>query len=147
MTDKQYLDAISCPRIDPIKQGENVMSGDEVTAGESSTNRKRLEELNLDDTEDDEEEGMLPPGVRRPEVRAQQVRIERICRVICTKPQHQQNALEANMKQKFRGKSDSTFLFPRDPYHLFYKWRLAENRAGRGIDPEDDFPKWMGRPF
>ena len=30
MTDDQWLDAISCPRIDPIRQGQRVMTRNDV---------------------------------------------------------------------------------------------------------------------
>lgn len=37
MTDEQWLDAISCPRIDPINQGKKVMTSQENDSGLSDT--------------------------------------------------------------------------------------------------------------
>lgn len=35
MTDEQWLDAISCPRIDPINQGQRVMTRNGVNSDSS----------------------------------------------------------------------------------------------------------------
>lgn len=37
MTDEQWLDAISCPRIDPINQGKMVMTSQDADSESSDT--------------------------------------------------------------------------------------------------------------
>lgn len=37
MTDEQWLDAISCPRIDPINQGKMVMTSQDTDSESSDT--------------------------------------------------------------------------------------------------------------
>lgn len=139
MNDEQYLDAISCPRHDLAKQGEKVLAGDEPSTARSEPGLGGVEEMDLDDTEDEEDDKdeSLPPGVILPGWR-QYGRIEMLCRSICIKREEKQAVSETLLKQKLQGRADFCFLFPRDPYHLYYKWRLAENRAGRGYPPEVD---------
>lgn len=139
MTDGQYLDAISCPRHDLAKQGEKVLTGDEVSTAGSEAGLGGVEGLNFDDTEDEEDENdeSLPPGVILPGWR-QHGRVEMLCRSICIKREEDQAFCETLLKQKLQGRAEFCFLFPRDPYYLYYKWRLAENRAGRGYPPEED---------
>lgn len=139
MTDEQYLDAISCPRHDLAKQGEKVLGGDEASTAGSEAGLGGVEELNINDTSDDEDDDdeSLTPGVILPSWR-QYGRVEMLCRSICIKREEDQALCETLLKQKLQGRADFCFLFPRDPYHLYYKWRLAENRAGRGYPPEED---------
>lgn len=139
MTDDQYLDAISCPRHDLTRQGENVLAGAESSTAGSEAGIDGVEELNLDDTEDEEVEDdkQPPPGVKMPDFR-QYGRVEMLCRLICIKREKDQAACETVLRQQMRGRADYRFLDPRDPHHSYYKWRLAENRAGRGYPPEDD---------
>jgi len=143
MTNEQYLDAISCPRIDPTKQGENVMTGSHPSTVESNADGDE-EELNLDDTEDDPEDGddelTLPLGVVYPDL-MMQIRVENAVRKICLSPQTKEAAQERILKQKVLTNSKLatwTFLFPGNKDHAYYKWRLSEERAGRGIEPEED---------
>ena len=143
MTEEQYLDAISCPRIDPMKEARKVLVGDEDSA--ISVEDSDQSELDLGDTEDeeDEEEENLPPGVIRPDDVSQQRRIEVMCRIICSKSSgsKKDGAMEAHLRKKTRGQADSRFLDTHNRFYSYFKWRLAENRAGRGYNPEDDLPK------
>ncbi len=141
LTEEQYLDAISCPRIKPTKEAKYVMGGGE-SSSENAEDDSSEEELNLEDTEDEEEEDTekLPPGVIRPEDRQQMVKIEVLCRIICSKPPNQHGAVESHLKKKLQGRADHKFLSPHNQHHRYYVWRLAENRAGRGYAPEDDLP-------
>lgn len=147
MTNEQYLDAISCPRIDPIKQGEKVMPKSEELFAESETESKQDEESNAEtvgevkDDEDDGEWETLPVGaIRPPEFRRERL-LEQICRAICCKPEKEQDMRERRFKQLAVSNpkwATCSFLFPSDRSYIYYKWRLAENRAGRGIPVEYD---------
>lgn len=144
LTEEQYLDAISCPRIIPPKHVKNVM-GDPAEPAHSDEDGDEESELDLEDTEEEEEEEeeveKLPPGVVRPDDHVIQRRIEVLSRVICSKPPKQHGAVEAHLRKKLQGKADHRFLNPHNVHHRYYKWRLAENKAGRSYAPEDDLPK------
>jgi len=139
MTNEKYLDAISCPRHDLAKQGEKVLAGDEASTAGSQAGINGVGDSDLDNTddEDDEDEEAVPPGVILPDWR-QYGRVEMLCRSIGIKHEEHQASCETLLKQKLQGRAEFSFLFPRDPHHLYYKWRLAENRAGRGYPPEED---------
>ena len=149
LTEEQYLDAISAPRIDPAKQAKKALklmaSSGASTVSSTEDEDDEKEELDLDDTDSDEDAGKetesLPPGVVRPTERSLQVRIEIVCRAICSKPVKQHRAVEAHLKKKVQGKPNYRFIDPHNTHHRYYEWRLAENRAGRGYAPEDDLPK------
>lgn len=146
MTNEQYLDAISCPRIDPIKQGQKVMAQAEETLLESGDGDDKVEIM--DDTEDEENEEedeeeyeTLPEGASRPDDCVAERRIERIARAICIHSVKEQAFYEGRVRQKFLDDpkwAKHSFLLPGDRHHIYYKYRIAENRAGRGIDPEHD---------
>lgn len=146
MTNEQYLDAISCPRIDPIKQGQKVMAQVDESLFESEDGDEKIEitddtENEDDDDEDEEEYETLPEGAIRPDDCVAERRIERIARAICIRSVNEQAFYEGQMKQKFLNDpkwAKHSFLLPSDRYHIYYKYRIAENRAGRGIDPEYD---------
>lgn len=145
MTEEQYLDAISCPRHDPAKQGTEGLAGTGRSDAASEAEIDGLdEELNLDDTEDEEDqaEPSLPPGVILPDWQIYG-RTEMVCRAICIKPERDQPASEALLERKMQGRAGYSFLFPGDRHYLYYKWRLAEHRAGRGYPPEEDTPTGM----
>ena len=119
-----------------MKEAKRVLLGDEDVISVEESDQS---ELDLADTEDEEdEEEALPPGVIRPDDARQQRRIEVMCRVICSKPPGKDGAMEAHLRKKTRGQADSRFLDPHNRYYSYFKWRMAENRAGRGYDPEDD---------
>lgn len=65
MTDEQWLDAISCPRIDPTNQGKKVfkmpISDSESSVSDSSDNDNSNENL----SNIGEEEGMEEDGAAR----------------------------------------------------------------------------------
>ena len=146
MTDEQYLDAISCPRVDPIKQGEKVMAQVEETFLESDDGDEKIEIT--DDTEDedfaDEDEAeyeTLPEGAICPNDCVAERRIERIARAICIHSAKEQDFYEGQMRQRLLNDpkwAKHSFLLPSDRHHIYYRYRIAENRAGRGIDPECD---------
>ena len=146
MTNEQYLDAISCPRIDPIRQGQKVLAHVEESFLESGDGDTKIA-IN-DDTEDEdiieeEEEGYetLPEGVIRPADCLGERRIERIARALCIHPVEKQGYYENLIMQKSLNDpkwAKHSFLNPSDRHHIYYKYRIAENRAGRGIDPEYD---------
>ena len=145
MTDEQYLDAVSCPRIDPIKQGQKVMAQAEESFLDSEDGDEKVDltddvEDGNDDDEDDEYES-LPEGAIPPNDCVAERRIERIARAVCIHPAKDQDFFEEQMKQKLTNDpkwAKHSFLLPGDRHHIYYKYRIAENRAGRGIDPEYD---------
>ena len=146
MTNEQYLDAITCPRIDPIKQGQKVMAQVEESFLESGDGQQKIEII--DDTqdedideEDEEEYEILPEGAVCPDDCVAERRIERIARAICIHPVKEEAFYEGHMKQKFLNDpkwAKYSFVLPGDRHHIYYKYRIAENRAGRGIEPEYD---------
>lgn len=146
MTNEQYLDAISCPRIDPIKQGQKVMAQVEENFLESEDGDEKVEIIDDTEDEDSEEEDeeeyeTLPEGAIHPDDCVAERRIERIARAICIYSVKEQAFYEGHMKQKFLNEpkwAKHSFLLPSDRHHIYYKYRIAENRAGRGIDPEYD---------
>ena len=146
MTDEQYLDAISCPRIDPIKQGKKVMAEVQESLFDSEDGDEKVEITDdteqADDLEEVEEEyEILPKGAIPPDDCVAERRIERIARAICIHPVKEQPFYEEQIKQKVTDDAKwakHSFLLPEDPHHTYYRYRIAENRAGRGIDPEYD---------
>ena len=146
MTNEQYLDAISCPRIDPIRQGQKVMAQVEESILGSEDGDENIdltddiEDGNHDDNDEEEYES-LPDGAIPPNDCVAERRIERIARAVCVHPAKEQDFFEEHMKQKVSNDpkwAKHSFLLPDDPHHIYYKYRIAENRAGRGIDPEYD---------
>ena len=146
MTNEQYLDAISCPRIDPIKQGQKVMPQVEEPFLESEDGDERIGVSDDTGDEDNDEEyeeeyETLPEGAIRPDDCVAERRIERIARAICIHSVKEQAFYENQMEEKLRNDpkwAKHSFLLPSDRHHTYYKYRIAENRAGRGIDPEYD---------
>lgn len=99
------------------------------------------EDEDNDDEDDEEEYESLPDGAIRPDDCVAERRIERIARAICIHSVNEQAFYEGHLKQKLL--TDPTgakhsFLLPSDRHHIYYRYRIAENRAGRGIDPEYD---------
>ncbi|KAL9101987.1 MAG: hypothetical protein Q9163_002816 [Psora crenata] len=107
MSNEQFLDSISCPRIDPISQGKRVMRtlGDEEDA--SDTDGASVEEDNEKDAGDsDASQGgrvyeTLPNGAVQPDGIMERD-IERICRIICLEPIHRRDKLEHLFHQNWR---------------------------------------------
>ena len=108
-----------------------------------SENGDRKPEV-IDDTEDEnieEEYETLPEGAIPPEDCVAERRIERIARAICIHSVQEQAFYEDRLKQKSIDDpkwAKHSFLLPGDRHHIYYKYRVAENRAGRGVDPEYD---------
>ena len=94
-----------------------------------------------EDTETGEEVDELPPGIIRPDDTSQQMKVEVICRIICSKPAKQHSNIEVHLRKKLQGRADYRFLNIHNNYHHYYKWRLGEHRAGRGYEPERDLPE------
>ena len=155
MTNEQYLDILSCPRVDPVRQGAKILVADNAstTAGASDT-EKELSSSGIDDgtTEDGVEEGsllesaLLPRGIIRPPTRRGQVRVEAIARRISvavqniphSRKEHVIHSMEVKIKNLFKNNPHYEFILPSDPYNPYYKWRITENRANRGVDPSYD---------
>ena len=152
MTNEQYLDALSCPRIDPVKQGAKIMGNDDasMTTGATGTDVEQSSSEVGDETSEDDgkepdllEDANLAPGIIRPATRRAQARVEAIARrlvIANINLDHAQNnvaigQMEGRMQKLFKDNPEFKFLFPDDPYNPYYKWRIAENRANRGVDP------------
>ena len=124
---------------------EDSTHSKEGEAEEGEAEEEESSEL-FDETEEEEEEEeegaeKLPPGVVRPNDHVLRRRMEIIARAICSKPPKQHGKVENHLKKKLQGRADHRFLDPHNVHNRYYKWRLAENKAGRGYEPEDDLPK------
>lgn len=163
MTNEQYLDVLSCPRIDPVKQGAKIMGNDgaSMTTGATGTDVEQSasgveDEVSEDDGEAPDllDDANLAPSVIRPNTRRAQARVEAIARRLATANMDLKDAqkdlairqMEGRMQKLFNKNPEFKFLFPDDPYNPYYKWRMAENRANRGIDPRFDLTEFGKRP-
>lgn len=120
-----------------------------MTEGQSSTAESKAGEdeeevdfnaLDEDDTDEVDDELDLPDGIIIPDLHMQ-IRVENACRKVCSFSVAQEAREERILRQKVMTKTALaawTFMFPDNNHHAFYKWRLAENRAGRGIETEED---------
>ena len=155
MTNEQYLDTLSCPRIDPVKQGAKIMGNDDasMTTEATGTDVEQSSSGVEDETSGDDgqeadllDDANLAPGLIRPTTRRAQARVEAIARrlvIANMNLDHTQKNLairqmEVKMQKLFENNPEFKFLFPDDPYNPYYKWRIAENRANRGVDPRFD---------
>lgn len=161
MTNEQYLDAISCPRIDPIKQGAKILGGnDAYSTTETEGNDGEKSEVDLGETtdedeaahsgdeetaaDDDEEWEYWPAGAVRPDRIDVQMRMEGACRRLVALGNNDASIArnEAKIRQGFASnptrRAQCSFLWKDDPHHIYYKFRLAQNRAGKGIPESKD---------
>ena len=161
MTNEQYLDAISCPRIDPIKQGAKILGGnDAYSTTETEGNDGEKSEVDLGETtdedeavhsgdeetaaDDDEEWEYWPAGAVRPDRIDVQIRMEGACRRLVALGNNDASIArnEAKIRQGFASnptrRTQYSFLWKDDPHHIYYKFRLAQNRAGKGIPESKD---------
>ena len=150
-SNEQYLDAISCPREDPITQSKNAShslddsessseeesSSPSANAGEGRQDDEasQLNETGAVDAQPTYE--VLPRGAMQPDG-ATERDIERICRLICLSPPLVSGKVEQKLKNRLKEKSRFGFLGPGHKFHSYYKWRLERNRLGDGIAPEYD---------
>lgn len=159
MTNSQYLDAISCPRNDPIAQGKKVMraavSRDDLSSEEETESDDDAEE-SITREEPGTAEYHVPSKTRHnklwkdgveyewvpvgcPVSRKCEMWIERTCRSICLTSKHERRSYEYLIRQKHGRDPQFGFLNPSDFSHNYFKWRLEENEAGRGIPPDYEF--------
>lgn len=161
MTNEQYLEALSCPRIDPVKQGAKIMGNNDASmmAGTTGTDREDSSSGIEDETSDDEwgkpdllDDANLPPSVIRPVTHRAQAHVEAVARRLVsanvnlnyTQINLAIHQMEGRMQKLFENNPDFRFLFPDDPYNPYYKWRIAENKANRGVDPRFDLSETGG---
>ena len=145
MTNEHYLDAISCPRIDPMKQGEGLMTDATRPATENPPENgdedDEVEDLDAEeDTEDGEDEVEIPSGIVIPDIMTQ-IRIENAVRKICTFTKAKQVIQQRIMQKRFASNpvfARWKFLSPENHDYPYFEWRMEENKAGRAIDPEMD---------
>ncbi|KAL9128689.1 MAG: hypothetical protein Q9217_002682 [Psora testacea] len=149
MTDEQYLDAISCPRIDPINQGKKVMRSldddeDSLDTEKSTSDMEDIDEDPADASADDSDasEGgrayeTLPKGVMKPNGIMERD-VERTCRIICMEGKHRRDKLEHLLRNSKAHKPRFNFLDPKNKFHTYFRWRLRCNERGNGIGPEFD---------
>ena len=143
MTREQYLDAISCPRTDPIAEGRMVMQSLEETNADSSDDDEAEQD---DDSEaptlgasDATERGQLYETVPNDLVEPNGVieqDLEKICRIVTMTPSHMQHELEESILKSRTARF--AFLDPENEFHNYYKWRLQCNRLGEGVNPKYD---------
>ena len=161
MTNEQYLDALSCPRIDPVKQGAKIMGNNDASmmTGTTGTDGEDGSSGIEDETSDDEsgkpdllDNANLPPSVIRPVTRRAQARVEAVARRLVIANMNMNHArinlairqMEGRMQKLFENNPEFRFLFPDNPYNPYYKWRIAENKANRGVDPRFDLSESGG---
>ena len=158
MSNEQYLDAISCPRIDPVAQGEKLAhslgrkdaSSDTAEDSEAyETDKTSIDgDISPEDHDGDQQKGLgkakagrlannPPEGTIEPDGQMERS-IEQVCRIICAAPDSSSAELERRFREKFKDRPKYTFLDPESRFHTYYKWRLARNRAGDGIAPKYD---------
>ena len=116
MTQEQYLNAISCPRIDPIHKGRNIM---------------RPLDADPDDfglTTDEEK----PPPIGKPQDAKTKYLIEGVCREICRRSEDESKKFIKFVKNNLKHNADYGFLKRSHRFHRFFLWRLKNNRAKRG---------------
>ena len=116
MTQEQYLDAISCPRIDPIHKGRNIM---------------RPLDADPDDfglTTDEEKH----PPMNKPKDANTRYLIEGVCGDICGKAEVDFERFIKFIKRVLRHNADYAFFKKSHRFHRFFLWRLKKNRAKRG---------------
>lgn len=154
MTGEQYLDAISCPRLDPIVQGKQVaasLNGQCVPPGFSIPAYDRRRNNDSDESDDgtsgdienrSDDEGSLqetlPSGLECPNARLERL-IERVCRMICLSKADNTSNLERQFLEQFGRDTRYSFLNPSNEHHEYYLWRLDRNKAGCGIKPQYDY--------
>ena len=152
MTGEQYLDAISCPRVDPVMQGkqitaslreDNPMSTYAIPGG-------ALQDENEDDSEDMDwsdstryqvvDEPDSGKTSSRPSADTERT-IERVCRMICLGNGNGSRKIEQRLAETFAGASKYSFLRPGHEHHAYFRWRLKRNSYGDGILPQYDYGK------
>ena len=131
-----------------------------MTTGATGTDVEQSSSGVEDETsEDDMEEpdllddANLAPNVIRPTTRRAQARVEAIARRLVIANMNLNNAqkilairqMEGKMQKLFKSNPEFKFLFPDDPYNPYYKWRIAENKANRGVDPRFDLTGFGSR--
>lgn len=124
-----------------------MMTGATGTDGEESSSETE------DETSDDNwvkpdllDDANLPPGAIRPVTRRAQARVEAVARRLVSANMNLKHAqinlviqqMEGRMQKLFENNPEFRFLFPDDPYNPYYKWRIAENKVNRGVDPRFD---------
>ena len=116
MTQEQYLDAISCPRIDPINKGRKIM---------------RPSDADPDDFGLTTDEEKTPPMSRPKDIKTKYL-IEATCREICGKPEDEHKQIAKFIQKSFRSNEKYAFLMKSHHLHRFFLWRLRQNKAKRG---------------
>ena len=163
MTNEQYLDAMSCPRIDPIKQGAKILGGDDISfATDTEGTDGEKSELDLGETTEEEDYAAhsadedpaaddeddrweyWPVGAVRPDSIDIQIKIEGLCRRLVSAGNNDVAIIhnEAVIKQAWANnpvrRAQASWLWEDDPHHIYYRWRLSRNRAGKGIPESED---------
>lgn len=143
MTHEQYLDAISCPRTDPIAEGRVIMRSLEAEDADSSDDEEAEQDYESEahtlDGSDATERGQLyetlPNDLVQPNGVIEQD-VERICRLVAMTPSHMQHELETSVLKSRTPRF--AFLDAKDEFHKYYRWRLQRNRLGEGVSPKYD---------
>lgn len=148
MSNEQYLDAISCPRDDPVTQGKKVMqsSADMDDPSDVEDDVSNLDDGTLsapdDGSQSDASDGgriyeTLPEGAIQASSKMER-RIEKVCRMIHSASLQEIAELETRFLESTAGYRYQ-FLDACNKYHAYYRWRLERNRAGKGIDAQYDY--------
>lgn len=161
MTNEQYLDAISCPRVAPITQGRKVRRSRKKVNNSSIALSDELDNCNDGDGEGDSEvnateasakdvpseseaseiestRATLPEGAFKPDDETERA-IEQVCRIVSMVPAPAATKLEDLFRQRYKETLKYSFLDSREDLYPYFKWRLDLNRAGYGIPPGLDY--------
>ena len=161
MTNDQYLDAISCPRIDSKTQGKKVTDSLGGLDASSRSDNELTDDTHDYDDDDDSAEEDVDAGVSRLTSEPSQSRryqghatllkgaaepdgetersIEQVCRLISRVSADVAGDLERRLREEFKHNARYSFLDPQASLHPYFRWRLDRNRAGDGIPPEYDY--------
>ena len=131
MTGEQYLDAISCPRINPIEQGKRVVDSSRGIRASSSnamstaggTHGSEIDDEDLSDNED-----YVPRNVSL---------LDETLAKNSSKPSPEGGVMR--FVDDFGGMRRYSFLDPNDEHHAYFRWRLSQNKSGNGIPPQHDY--------
>lgn len=143
MTHEQYLDAISCPRTDPIAEGRVIMQSLEGENADISDDEEAEEDSeseahtpgDSDATERRQLYETLPNDLVQPKGVIEQ-EVEKICRIVTMTPSQMRDKVETSILKSRTARFG--FLDAKNEFYKYYRWRLQCNLLGDGIDPKYD---------
>ena len=136
MTHEQYLDAISCPRIDPIHKGRNIMrplNADPEDFGPTTTDDDDGYYTDSDAKAKQERRRHQSSAlITKPTSSLSNYLIELTAHTLSSLPTSEIVQFYKHAKHALRGNKDYTFLRKSHPSYTFFLWRLKRNRKNKG---------------